>query len=139
VKVVRSTITLRERTLKIYEYDNVDKKNYEVSLSSVNTYQIQVASSEETLQRSIKNIETYLQKLDIVRGYYASIENKLLNLQRLNLLLKDNSKETENFIRGVDLASSYSNLLMEKFKSQMTDFVIVQAFQIPQLVLRILK
>jgi len=52
---------------KIYEYDSEDKKSYEVSLSSVNTYQIQVASSEDTLQKSIENIETYIAKFAICR------------------------------------------------------------------------
>jgi len=123
---------------KIYEYDSVDKKSYEVSLSSVNTYQIQVASSEDTLQKSIENIETYIAKLDIVRGYYGAIENKLLNLQMTNLNLRDNVKDAENQIRGADLASAYTDLIRERIKSQAANFVVVQAFQIPQLLLKIL-
>jgi len=124
---------------KIYEYDSIDKKSYEISLSSVDSYPIQVASSYETLQRSLKNIETYLQKLDIVRGYYAAIENKLLNLQMANLLLRDNLKEIENRVKGVNLASAYGKLIMERFKSQITNFVLLEAFRINRLLINILR
>jgi flagellin-like hook-associated protein FlgL len=117
----------------------VDHKSYEVNVSRFNKYTIQVASSFDTLQISLKNIETYLQKLDIIRGYYAGIENKLLNLQMANLDLKTDIEKSENLVRGADLASSYGEFIMDRFKSEMASAVISHIYHIPQLVLRILK
>jgi flagellin-like hook-associated protein FlgL len=102
-------------------------------------YTIQVTGSESQLQESLKNIEAFISKLDVLRSFYANIENKLLNIWRTNLILKDNFKEVENVVRNADLASAYSKFLKAQIKLYIQNIVLKTAFQNFNLILNMLS
>jgi flagellin len=131
------TATLGFNNSQVTGYDTVSSK-YSVDLG-VKVISIQVTSKYSTLQKSLSQIELFMQGVDKLRGYFAGVENKLQNIIENNQILVDNMKEAESKVRNVDYASAFAEFQRLNVVTQANVAAIAQANQIPQLVLQLMR
>jgi len=77
--------------------------------------------------------------VDLWRGYWAGIENKLQNIIENNHVMIDNLKEGESVVRNVDYASAFAEFQKMRVVMQANIATLAQANQIPQLVQQLMR
>jgi flagellin len=77
--------------------------------------------------------------INLWRGFWAGIENKLQNIIENNQVMIDNMKEAESLVRNVDYASAMAEFQKIRIVTQANVAALAQANQIPQLVMQLLR
>jgi len=90
-------------------------------------------------QKSLGEIEGFMSSVDLWRGYWAGIENKLQNIIENNQVMVDNLKEGESVVRNVDYASAFAEFQKMRVVMQANIATLAQANQIPQLVQQLMR
>jgi len=118
-------------------YEGITGQVYVVQFDVV-TLTIDVTTQSKA-EESLGQLEGFMESVNLWRGFWAGIENKLQNIIENNRVMVDNLKEGESLVRNVDYASAYSEFLKLQVITRANVSALAQANQINQLVLQLLR
>ena len=122
---------------KVMNYEAILDQDYTVKFDTF-TATIDVLTFSKA-EKSLGEIEGFMKSIDLMRGFYGAVENKLQNIIENNQVMIDNLKEGESLVRNIDYASAFAEFRKMQIVAQANISALAQANQIPQLVMQLLR
>ena len=118
-------------------YEGILSQAYYVKFDA-NSLSIDV-TTQSNAEKALGELEAFMTSINLWRGFWAGIENKLQNIIENNQVMIDNMKEAESLVRNVDYASAMAEFQKIRIVTQANVAALAQANQIPQLVMQLLR